>query len=226
MTERHIVAMGGASFSPEDRRLESYVLALTGAERPKVCFVPTASGDNDAYVAWFYRTFSGRDVDAIDLALHPWPPSELRDFVLGQDVIYVGGGSTANLLALWRVHGLDVLLREAWENGTVLCGVSAGANCWFQACVTDSFGPELDGLSDGLGYLAGSFCPHYDTEPARQPTFARLVKEGFPAGIACDEQASAHFVGTELAEILVTDPSARGVRVSIAGEEPLEGTLL
>jgi dipeptidase E len=229
MRERHIVAMGGGGLLAEDGKFASFILGLTGVDRPKVCFVPTASGDSDSYVARFYRAFAGK-AEATDLPLFPWPPQDLRDLVLGQDVIDVGGGSTANLLALWRLHGLDTLVREAWEAGVVLSGVSAGANCWFDACVTDSFGPALDGLRDGLGFLEGSFCPHYDSEPERRPVFTRLVGDGFPAGVACDDAAAAHFVGTELREIVVSDAGARAFRV-IAGrdgadETPLETRLL
>ena len=109
--------------------------------------------------------------------------SDIAELLLSQDVIYVGGGNTANMLAIWRLHGVDVVLREAWSRGIVLAGVSAGANCWFEACSTDSFGPDLAPLNDGLGFLAGSFCPHYDGEVLRKPTYERWVAEGvLPAG--------------------------------------------
>jgi peptidase E len=156
------------------------------------------------------------------LSFYPWPPAELRDLALGHDVIFVGGGNTANLLAVWRVHGFDAILHEAWESGVLLCGWSAGMICWFEACVTDSFGPQLEGLRDGLGFLSGSACPHYDGEDQRRPVYERLVADGFPAGIALDDAAGAHFVGTELHEVVASTRTARGYAVSADGERPLE----
>ncbi|MGZ8600147.1 MAG: Type 1 glutamine amidotransferase-like domain-containing protein, partial [Actinomycetota bacterium] len=138
---------------------------------------------------------------------------DLRDYLLSQDLIFVGGGSTANLLAVWRVHGLDTILKEAWVSGVVLAGGSAGANCWFEASTTDSFGP-LAPLADGLGLLAGSFCPHYANEPGRRPLYHSLVADGFPPGIACDDLAAVHYVGSELAEVVASDASARAYRVT------------
>ena len=134
--------------------------------------------------------------------------------MLSQDVIWVGGGNTASLLAVWRMHGLDVVLREAWEQGVVLCGVSAGMNCWFQASTTDSFGPELAPLHDGLGFVAGSACPHYDGEERRRPLYGELVAGGFPAGYAADEGAALHFdAGGSLVEVVASREYARGYRV-------------
>ena len=133
----------------------------------------------------------------------------------------VAGGNTANMLAVWRLHGIDRALREAWERGATLGGVSAGANCWFEACVTDSFSLELDGLDDGLGILAGSYCPHFDGEERRRPVYTRLVAEGFPAGIACDDGAAAVYRGTELARGRRRPAGALGYRVSAAGAEPI-----
>jgi peptidase E len=146
--------------------------------------------------------------------------------VAAADVVWVGGGNTANMLAIWRLHGIDRALLEAWERGAVLGGVSAGANCWFEACVTDSFSGGLDGLPDGLALLAGSFCPHYDGEERRRPVYRALVMDGFPAGIACDDFAAAWFEGTELREIVASRPGARGYRVGADGEEPLDTRLL
>ena len=116
------------------------------------------------------------------VSFFPWPREDLRDHVLSRDVIFVSGGNTANMLAVWRVHGFDEILREAWEHGIVLAGSSAGMICWFEAGVTDSFGPQLEGMRDGLGFLAGSACPHYDGEERRRPVYQELVAGGFPAG--------------------------------------------
>ena len=157
----------------------------------------------------------------------PWPPADLRELALGQDAIYVTGGNTANALAIWRVHGFDAILREAWEAGVVLAGWSAGMICWFEAGVTDSFGPQLEGMRDGLGFLPGSACPHYDGEGERRPVYTRLVaREGFPAGLAADDCVALRFEGTELAEVVTSRAGSRAYRVSAEGEEPLEPRLL
>ena len=141
--------------------------------------------------------------------------------ILAQDAICVGGGNTANMLAIWRGHGIDELLREAWENGVVLWGASAGMICWFEAGVTDSFGPELDGL-DCLGFLPGSACPHYDGEERRRPRYRELIDGGFPEGVAADDGVGIHYVGTKIAELVTCRPGAAAYRVTRDGEEKLE----
>ena len=157
----HIVALGGGGFSmePDNPLLDSFILSLSVHQPAKVCFVPTASADSAAYIAKFYRAFSGRaiptDLTLFDPPSLPRQPSrrlDLADFISAQDIIYVGGGNTANLLAMWRAHGLDKLLRDAWSRGAILCGVSAGMICWFRGGVTDSYG-DLDGLTDGLARI-------------------------------------------------------------------------
>jgi dipeptidase E len=155
------------------------------------------------------------------LSFYPWPPGDLRRLALSHDVILVSGGNTANMLAVWRVHGFDRVLREAWEEGVVLCGWSAGMICWFEASVTDSFGPELAPLHDGLGLLPGSACPHYDGEARRRPVYTELVANGFPPGIALDDDAGAHYVGGELREVIAASDGARGYHVGPDGEVPL-----
>src|SRR4051812_34687377 len=150
---------------PDNPLLDEFVLARARSRCPRVCFVPTASGDADGYVVRFYRAFGRLDCRPADLPLFERRIRDLRAFALEQDVLYVGGGSTANLLAVWRTHGLDDVMREAWAAGVVLCGISAGMNCWFEGSVTDSF--DLDGLAplaDGMGLLPGSCCPHFDGE--------------------------------------------------------------
>jgi dipeptidase E len=159
-------------------------------------------------------------------SFYPWPPENLRELALSHDAILVCGGNTANMLAVWRVHGFDRVLREAWESGVVLFGWSAGMICWFEAGVTDSFGPELAGMPDGLGFLPGSACPHYDGEERRRPVYRGLVAGGFPAGIALDDAAAARYAGTELVEVVSAAPGSGGYRVGPDGEEPLEARLL
>jgi dipeptidase E len=221
-----IVGLGGAgSTEAETRRLIDYVVALAGKPAPKVCFVPTAVGDDAESVLLIYRLLPD-EARASYLPFFPWPPDNLRGFALEQDVIFVSGGNTANMLAIWRVHGFDQILREAWEAGIVLTGWSAGMICWFEAGVTDSFGPQLEGMRDGLGFLAGSACPHYDGEERRRPVYTKLVADGFPAGVAADDGVGIHYKGTKLAEVVSVRESAGAYRVDADGEERLPVRLL
>jgi peptidase E len=221
-----IVAMGGISWEDEERLpLEDYWLGLTAAERPRVLVVPTAVAEKAEMTLAIAEQLSRRAVVS-QLSFFPWPPSDLRELALGQEAIYVTGGNTANALAIWRVHGFDAILREAWEAGVVLAGWSAGMICWFEAGVTDSFGPQLEGMRDGLGFLPGSACPHYDGEGERRPVYTRLVGEGFPAGLAADDCVALRFDGTDLAEVVSSRAGSRGYRVTPEGEEPLEARLL
>ena len=221
-----IVAMGGISWEDEERLpLEDYWLGLTAAERPRVLVVPTAVAEKPEMTLAIAEQLSRRAVVS-QLSFFPWPPSDLRELALGHDAIYVTGGNTANALAIWRAHGFDAILREAWEAGIVLAGWSAGMICWFEAGVTDSFGPQLEGMRDGLGFLPGSACPHYDGEGERRPVYSRLVGEGFPAGLAADDCVALRFDGTELAEVVSSRAGSRAYRVTPEGEEPLEARLL
>jgi dipeptidase E len=222
MAERHIVGLGGASGDTEEQtdRLYEYILGLTGKERPRVLFIPTASREDPEGTVWFYERFA-RLGEASHLNTFPWPPENLREVILSQDVIKVSGGNTANMLAIWKVHGIDTLLREAWENGVVLCGGSAGMICWFEAGVTDSFGPQLAAM-DCLGFLPGSACPHYDGEEQRRPRYRELIDSGFPEGVAADDGVGIHYVGTEIAEVVTCRPGAAAYRVTRDGEERLE----
>jgi peptidase E len=209
---RRIVGMGGF---PGPAVWEN-VLALAGGRKVLV--------DRTASPQYLDRIdLSG---ELTDLSFYPWPPESLRELALGSDVILVCGGNTANMLAVWRLHGFDRILREAWEAGVVLAGWSAGMICWFEAGVTDSFGPQLAGMRDGLGFLPGSACPHYDGEELRRPVYTDLVANGFPPGIALDDGAAAHYAGTELVEVFSPRPDARGYRVGPDGEVPLPARVL
>lgn len=222
-----IVAMGGGGFSmePDNPLLDDYVVWLARGSRARVCFVPTAAADNDNYCLRFYESFSRRNCVPSHLPLFARKHADLRSFVLDQDVIYVGGGNTANLLAIWRAHGLDEIFREALSQGTVLCGISAGAICWFQAGVTDSFGPELGPLNNGLGFLTGSACPHYNGQPTRRPTFQKLVAGGMPAGYGIDDSCALHFAGGQLKRIVASRPEAQAYRVELVNGKGVETTL-
>ncbi len=176
--------MGGGGFSMDDPLLDRYVLELVDAGRPRVCFIPTASGNVATYVVRFLDAFPASSFAPTYMDLFDRRTADIGSFLGEQDLIYVGGGNTANMLAIWRLHGVDVALRTAWEAGVVLCGVSAGANCWFEASTTDSFlAGHADPLHDGLGLLPGSFCPHFDSEPERRPRYLELVATGeLPGG--------------------------------------------
>ncbi|MER7564142.1 Type 1 glutamine amidotransferase-like domain-containing protein [Streptomyces sp. NPDC048523] len=195
--------------------LDDWLLNHARRPRPKVCFVPTASGDAPGYMDRFLRAFESRDCEPSVLSLfrRELDDEALRAFLLSQDVVYVGGGNTANLLAVWRAHGVDRLLREAYEGGTLLCGISAGANCWAEGSHTDSFGP-LTFLQDGLGLLPGSVCPHYDSEPGRRASYREAVGTGMlSAGWAVEDGVGALFTDGRLEEAVTRTPDARLYRV-------------
>ena len=219
MTDRHIVALGGGGFSDarDATPLDRYVLSLSERPRPRVCFVPTASGDAAAYIERFYSAFTPLECEPSHLSLFQSPHPSLPEDLASKDVVYVGGGSTANMLAVWRLHGVDRALRTAWESGVVLCGISAGSLCWFEGGITDSFG-ELRAFTNGLGLLRGSNCPHYDVEPGRRPAFHRAIAAGeLGGGSAADDGVALHFVGSELVEAVAERETAAAYRVEGGG---------
>lgn len=222
-----IVAMGGGGFSDgSGPALDDYVLGLAGGDPPAVCFVPTASGDADTYIARFHRAFPPERARATHLPLFARDGRDLRAHLLAQDVVYVGGGNTVNMLAVWRAHGVDDALREAWAAGVVLAGLSAGSLCWFEGGTTDSYG-SVDALADGLGFLAGSHCPHYDSEPGRRPAYTGFVSRGeLPPGVAADDGCALRYAGGELAEVVADRPGAAAYRVDAAGETRLAARIL
>ncbi|MEU1262439.1 peptidase E [Streptomyces cellulosae] len=215
-----IALIGGGFSTDEDGVLDDWVLGQARTPRPTVCFVPTASGDAPGYIEKFFDAFRAKDCEPSVLPLFRRDLDDiaLREFLLAQDVVYVGGGNTANLLAVWRVHGVDRLLREAYARGTLLCGISAGANCWAEGSHTDSFGP-LTHLPDGLGLLPGSVCPHYDSEPGRRSSYRAAVARGDLAdGWAVEDGAAALFTDGRLAEAVTRLPEARLYRVRAGGK--------
>ena len=234
MTDRHIVATSSGGFVPDDRYgarpgpVMEFVRELSGATSPRVCALHTATGDDAARRALWYAAVAGAGWRPSHLALFPMPNvPDLRAHLLAQDVVWVGGGSVANLLALWRLHGLDAILREVWEAGVVLTGGSAGSLCWFEGGTTDSFGPELRPITDGLGFLPGSTCPHYDSEERRRPLYQRLVAAGsIPPGIATDDGVGLHFIGTELHEAVTDREAGAAWRVTADGETRVPARLL
>lgn len=231
----HILAIGGGSFLPNGRDgldpspLLRYAFDLTGQDRPRVCFLATAMGDRPDVVATAYDVFGRMDAEVSHLALFPMPNLEdVRGHLLAQDLVYVFGGSVVNLLALWRAHGLDEIFAEVWRSGVVLAGQSAGALCWHVGGNTDSFGPALRPVSDGLGLLPYSCGVHYDREKQRRPLLHASVGAGeLPEGYAADEGVALHYVGTEFVQAVGYRPDSKAWRIERDGaggvkETPIE----
>jgi peptidase E len=232
-TPRILATSGG--FLPTERfrqmrpgGLVREALRLTGKDRPTVCLVMTASGDDTGYLLSTYEAFSGMSVDVTHLALTTMPNAEPRDLLLTADLVWVGGGSVANLLALWQLHGVDQVMREAWESGILLAGVSAGSICWHLGGPTDSFGPTLRAVTNGLGLLPYGNGVHYDSEDQRRPLLHRLVGDGtLPTSYATDDGIGILYEGTE-AVAVVEDETGSGkaaYRVESAGGEVVESRL-
>jgi len=216
---RRIVACGGQQLLYP--ALVRYVLGLARRQRPRVLFLGTASGDGAGYLLTFYQAFAGVDCEPSHLALFDRTVDDIDAFVRSQDVVIVGGGNTANMLAIWRLHGVESALRSAYAEGTVLSGWSAGCLCWFEGGVTDSFTPELGALHDGLGILSGSACPHYDSQDARRPVYAREIAAGLPQGIALEDGVAARYDDERLVEVVSARTDGRAFAVDARGERPL-----
>ncbi len=198
--ERQIVAMGGGGFSmePTNSLLDQYILSLANKDLPKVCFIPTASGDQDNYIERFYQAFRQLPCVPTHLSLFDANFQDLEAFIMQQDILYVGGGNTRNMLVLWKEWGLDKLLEKAYREGIILAGLSAGAICWFKEGITDPKNGELYSIN-GLGFLSGSICPHYDGESKRRPAYHKLVKEQqVSTGYAVEDSVALHFINEAL----------------------------
>jgi peptidase E len=228
-----IIATGGAGFSTEFKEaepnsaapggllLERYILRQSAKAEPAVCFLPQASGENSDYIARFYAAFALLPCRPSHLSLFKPPTADLESLLLEQDVIYVGGGNTRSMLALWREWELDQILRQAWAAGIVLSGVSAGSICWFEEGVTDSIPGPLTPMGC-LGFLPGSNCPHYDSEIERRPTYQRLIgQRRLGPGYAADDGVGLHFRGSELHRIVSSRPQASAYRVGIVAGKTL-----
>ncbi len=214
---RQIVAMGGGGFSmePDNLLLDRYLIGLTGKEKAKVCFLPTASGDAQAYIYRFHRHFKKLTKrQNSHLALTPPSKPDIREHLLSQDAIYVGGGNTANMLKTWSELGVDLILKEAYQRGIILAGISAGSICWFEWGLTDSVPGKLTPLA-GLGLLEGSNCIHYDGERERRPGYQKAVAGGMPGGYAADDGVALHFVDEKLHRIVSSRPDARAYEVKV-----------
>jgi dipeptidase E len=224
---RQIVAFGGGGFSMESGNglLDDYVLELAAARaaaRPRVCFLPTASGDADHYVVRFYRAFQAARCEPSHVSLfrREQGPADLGEHLLSQDLIYVGGGSVVSMLGTWRAHGLDEILREAWQRGIVLCGLSAGSLCWFADAVSGFHGAPR--RVEGLGLLPFSNCAHYEPDSPRRRAYRDLLAAGMRSGYAAEDGAALHFVGAELSRVVASRPRARGYRLDVVGDRVVE----
>ncbi|MET8333817.1 peptidase E [Streptosporangium canum] len=226
--QSHILAIGGGSFRHSQRHgfieasaLLRYALDLTGQDRPKLGLLATATGDDSDWLLKMYGAFRDWDVEISHLTVFPMPNVEdPREWILSQDVIYVSGGSVANLAALWRLHGLDEAFEEAWRAGVVLSGQSAGALCWHVGGNTDSFGPTLRTWSDGLGLLPYSCGVHYNSESQRRTLLHESVASGeLPGGYAADEGVALHYVGTEFIQAVTVDPEGYAYRIEHDGTD-------
>lgn len=230
-----IVALGGGGFSMEKEGslLDDYILSLLEAKRPRVCFLPTASGDADHYVVRFYRRFSpGCEASHVSLFRRDQGTGGVEDdlaaHLLSQDLIYVGGGNMVSMLGAWRAHGLDSILRRAWRRGIVMCGPSAGSLCWFEQALSAFHGAPRP--VRGLGLLPFSNCVHYDAEPARREEYHRAVTEGMSGGFAVEDGVGLHFRGTHLERVVSSRPDGRAFMVAKHGarvrETPLDADYL
>ncbi len=224
MATRQIIALGGGGFSmePWNPLLDLYILKQSAKEKPKVCFIGTASGDAQSYIDRFYSSLKKLKCEPSHLSLFKGHTVEIETFILDQDILYVGGGNTRNLLALWKDWGLDIAIRKAYENGTVLAGVSAGSICWFEQGVTDSVPGRLSSLKC-LGWLKGSNCPHYDGEAERRPSYHQLLRSGeILPGLATEDGVAAHYINEKLKEIVSSHPDKKAYSLSLKNSEPVE----
>jgi len=234
VTDRWIVASSGGFVGTglwgvmRPGRIFTRALELSGSDRPRVLFILTASGDDPQYLAAMYSALADTDCDVDHLALFPQPNRPVDEAIDKADVIWVGGGSVANLLALWRLHGVDTALHRAWESGTVLGGVSAGSICWHVGGPTDSFGKELAPITDALGFLPYGNGVHYDSEEQRRPLLHELVSSGtLPESYATDDRVAIVYRGTEPVEVItdVPDTDAAAYRVTIGEDGVVEERL-
>jgi dipeptidase E len=221
---KQIISMGGGGFSmePDNPLLDQYVLKQVNKKSPKICFIGTASGDSESYIERFYNSFKNYRCEATHLSLFKGKDKNIRDFLLSQDIIYVGGGNTRNLLVLWKEWDLDKYLKEAYENNILLCGVSAGAICWFEQGLTDSVPNELNPINC-LGFLNGSCCPHFDGEEKRKPEFKKFINNGqLKSGYGVDDSCALHFVDNNLHKIVSSVSTAKAYYIDKNDEKVLD----
>lgn len=225
--KRQVIAMGGGGFSmePENPLLDRYIIKQALKTTPSVCFLPHGTDDAVRYTFRFFKAFTKLDARPTHLSLFHLETADIESFLMEQDIIYVGGGNTKSMVALWREWGVDNILKKAYENGTVLAGLSAGANCWFEQCSTDSIPGEYRVLS-GIGIINSSFCPHYDGESKRRPSLHKLLSEDqIASGYAADDGAAGHFINGKLASAVSSRPSAKVYKVDKVDGKVIEQQL-
>jgi len=224
--KRQIIALGGGGFSdePENPLLDDYILSQSPKVNPKICFIGTASGDAEGYIDNFYNFFEKKNCIPSHLSLFAGHTDKIEAFILDQDILYVGGGNTRNLLVLWKEWGLDSYIKQAYEQGTILCGISAGSICWFEEGLTDSIPTQLNKLNC-LGFLKGSNCPHFDGQPERQAIYKQKIQNGeMKSGIACDDGVALHFVNEKLERVIASQKNKHAYQFEM--REKLMETLL
>ena len=226
LPQKQIIAMGGGGWGmePDNPLLDWYIYGLSDKEEPKICFIPTASGDSEQYIKRFYRHFAPKPARLSHLSLFEPATSDLETLILSQDIIYVGGGNTKNLIALWKEWQLDRILRKAWDRGIILCGVSAGSICWFEQGVTDSI-PGKRTVLPCLGFLTGSNCPHYNLEAYKSGYHQLLSQGSIGKGYAADDGVALHFVGDRLKNIVSSRPKAQAYYLEKKNEKVIENLL-
>jgi peptidase E len=209
--QRQIIAMGGGGFSmePENHLLDDYILKASRKVKPKICFLATASGDARGYIDNFYTFFKTKTCVPSHLSLFNGHTDKIEKFILSQDILYIGGGNTRNMLVLWKEWKLDKAIVKAYKKGTLLCGLSAGSICWFEQGLTDSVPNQLNKL-DCLGILKGSNCPHFDGEEKRRPAYKKLIQSGqMKGGIATDDGCALHYIDEKLFNIISSRQTAK-----------------
>jgi peptidase E len=222
--KKHIIAIGGGTYHPTNEpsaAIEKYLIKLSGKERPKVCFLTQASAEDKNYLLRLYEIFHTLGAQTSWVSLYGRVEPTWIEQLLSQDIIFVGGGNTKSMLALWRAWGLDLVLKQAYEKGIILAGVSAGAICWFEHGITDSVWPM--GVLDCMGMLKGSCCPHYDSEPERKPVFTENVQAGTALpGIALSDFTAVHFIDGQLVQALSWAPEKKVYLVAHDGHTEIE----
>jgi dipeptidase E len=229
-----LIAIGGGGFlmEPENQLLDRYCLDCTGKTVPKVCFVPTASGDSEDFLSRFYQAFSRYSCKPSHLAffrkpsVNSIPFDNLEQHLLNQDLIYVGGGNARAMLAVWQEWNLAEILKQAWQSGVLLAGMSAGSICWFEYGASDSTYCSKSTSLPGLGFINGSCAVHYDGESNRRPDFHSLIKSGqLPPGIGIDDGAAVLFEGKQIIEVVASRAEATAYQVKLENEQIIENPI-
>lgn len=219
-----IIAISGGAIKPRDSQtypIEKYILEQSNKSKPHICFIPTASGDSERDIAWFYDAFSHFPCEKTHLSLSS-QPKDIESFIMKQDLIYVGGGNTQNLLTRWRQWNLDKILYKAWQNGVILSGISAGSLCWFEEALDD------DALPEALGFIKGSNCVHIDSEPKRKQQYLEMIGQGkMKDGIALDDDVALHYINGELQHIVSVTQNGKAYKIKRStGDQTQEEILL